>query len=90
VTWQVELHQYNFELHHKPRENIKADALSCCPDFDTGNPANDHLIVLSLDRFKGMPKSIAKLLQSNSTFKITLVVTSLDSEESLDDKVKNA
>ena len=73
---------------------MKADALSRCPDFDTRNPINDHLVVLPLDRFKGMPESITKVLgvQSNSTSKITLTQgelenTTLDSE-SLDDKVK--
>jgi hypothetical protein len=89
ATWQVELQQYNFKLHHKPGENMKADALSHHPDFNTRNPANDHLIILPLDHFKGMPKSIAKLSQSNSTSKITLVVASLDSEETLDEQVKH-
>jgi hypothetical protein len=37
-----------------------------------------------------MPESIAKLLQSNSTSKIILVVASLDPEEPLDNKVKHA
>jgi len=48
---------------------MKADALSHCPDFDTGNPINEHLIILPLNRFKGMPESIARTLgmQSNST-----------------------
>ena len=41
---------------------MKADALSPHPDFDTGNSANNHLIVLPLDQFKGMPKSVAKTL----------------------------
>jgi hypothetical protein len=90
ATWQVELQQYNFELRHKPGENMKADALSRRPDFDTGNPANDYLIVLPLDRFKGMPESVAKLSQSNLTSEIILAVTSLDPEESLDECVKRA
>jgi len=55
---------------------MKADALSRCPNFDTGNSANDHLIVLPLNQFKGMPESVAKMLgalsQSNSTSKFTL------------------
>jgi hypothetical protein len=73
---------------------MKADALSRCPDFNTGNPINDHLVVLPLDRFKGMPESIAKLLgmQSNSTSKITLRQGDLEgtnlNSKSLDDKVK--
>jgi hypothetical protein len=41
---------------------MKADALSCCPNFDTGNPVNEHLIVLPFDRFKGMPESVARTL----------------------------
>jgi hypothetical protein len=55
---------------------MKADALSRRPDFDTGNLANNHLIVLPLERFKGMPESIAKTLgalsQSNSISEFTL------------------
>jgi hypothetical protein len=70
ATWQVELTQYNYKLHHKPGNTMKADALSHRPDFDTENTANNHLIVLPLDRFKGMPESVAKTLgalsQSNS------------------------
>jgi hypothetical protein len=55
---------------------------------------NDHLIVLPLNHFKGMPESIAKLLgaQSNSTSKITLAQGDLENtaleNESLDEKVK--
>jgi hypothetical protein len=73
---------------------MKADALSRHPDFDTGNPINDHLVVLPLDRFKGMPESVAKLLgtQSNSTSEITLAIGELESttpeNKSLDEKVK--
>jgi hypothetical protein len=73
---------------------MKADALSRRPDFDTGNPINDHLIVLPLNCFKGMPKSIAKLLgaQSNSTSEITLTKGELENtdleNETLDEKVK--
>ena len=49
ATWQVELTQYNYKLQHKPGETMKANALSHCPDFDTENPINEHLIVLSLN-----------------------------------------
>jgi hypothetical protein len=90
ATWQVELQQYNFDLRHKPGESMKADALSRRPNFDMGNPANDHLIVLPLDQFKGMPESVAKLSQSNSTSEITLAVAGLDPEEPLDEQVKHA
>ena len=73
---------------------MKADALSHRPDFDTGNPMNEHLIVLPLNQFKGMPESIAEALkaQSNSTSEITLTVAGLEDgtlkEENLDTKVK--
>jgi hypothetical protein len=73
---------------------MKANALSHHPDFDTGNPMNKHLIVLPLDPFKGMPKSVAKTLgmQSNSTSEITLAVAGLENstleEENLDARVK--
>ena len=73
---------------------MKADALSHHPDFDTGNPVNKHLIVLPLNHFKGMPKSVARTLGalSNSTSKITLAVAGLEDgnlkEESLDARVK--
>jgi len=73
---------------------MKADALSHCPNFDIGNPINEHLIVLPLDQFKGMPKSVTRTLgrQSNSTSKITLAVAELEDgtleEENLDARVK--
>jgi len=73
---------------------MKADALSRRPDFDTGNPVNEHLIVLPLDRFKGMPKSVARTLgtQSNSTSEISLAVAGLEDgtleEDNLDTRVK--
>ena len=73
---------------------MKANALSHHPNFDTGNPMNEHLIVLPLNQFKGMPESIAKTLgaQSNSTSKITLAVAGLEDgtlkEENLDTRVK--
>ena len=73
---------------------MKADALSRRPDFNTGNPKNEHLIVLPLNRFKGMPESVAKTLgmQSNSTSEITLAVAGLEDstleQESLDARVK--
>jgi hypothetical protein len=55
---------------------------------------NKHLIVLPLNHFKGMPKSIAKTLNaaSNSTSKITLTVTGLEDgtleDNNLDARVK--
>ena len=73
---------------------MKADALSCRPDFDTGNPINEHLVVLPLDCFKGMPESVAKTLstQSNSTSEISLAVAGLEDgtleEDNLDARVK--
>ena len=47
--------QYNYELHHKPGEQNKADTLSRHPDYATKNHTNQHLIVLPCDCFKGMP-----------------------------------
>jgi hypothetical protein len=75
---------------------MKADALSWRSDFDIGNSANDHLIVLPLDRFKGMPESVAKMLgalsQSNSTSKFTLRATKIEEttfgNEDLDARIK--
>jgi hypothetical protein len=63
ATWQVELQQYNFELYHKLGELNKADALSHQPNYNTGNPANEHLIVLPHDHFIGMPSKIYKTMQ---------------------------
>jgi len=94
ATWQVELTQYNYDLRYKLGETIKANALSRCPDFNTGNPVNEHHIVLPLNRFKGMPKSIAKTLgmQSNSTSEISLAVAGLEDgtleNENLNARVK--
>ena len=73
---------------------MKANALSRRPDFDTGNPENEHLIVLPFNQFKGMPKSVAKTLgtQSNSTSEISLAVAGLEEgtskEGNLDARVK--
>jgi hypothetical protein len=75
---------------------MKANTLSRCPDFDTENMANNHLIVLPLDQFKGMPESVTKMLgalsQSNSTSKFTLGATEIEEPTiesgSLDAKVK--
>jgi hypothetical protein len=73
---------------------MKANALSHHPNFNTGNPVNEHLIVLPLDRFKGMPESIARTLgaQSNSTSKINLAVAGLEDrileEDNLNARVK--
>ncbi len=52
---------------------MKADALSCRPDFDTGNPSNDHLIVLPLDRFIGMPQSILQALSIPLTMSLNVL-----------------
>jgi hypothetical protein len=91
ATWQVELQQYHYKLHHKPGENMHTDALSRCSDFNTGNPMNDHLIVLPLDCFKGMPEAIQLLLNvkldsqsyeiGNPTSKITLGAGGLENKE---------
>jgi len=45
---------------------MKADALSHYPNFNTRNLINEHLIVLPLNCFKGMPKSVAKTLNTAS------------------------
>jgi hypothetical protein len=79
---------------YKPEETMKANALSRRPDFNTGNPENEHLIILPLNQFKRMPESIAKTLgvQSNSTSKISLAVAGLKDgtleEDNLDARVK--
>ena len=75
---------------------MKADALSHCPDFDTEHSANNHLIVLPLDQFKGMPESVTKMLralsQSNSTAEFTLGATEIEEptveSKDLDAKIK--
>jgi hypothetical protein len=75
---------------------MKADALSRCPGFNTGNSANNHLILLPFNQFKGMPKSITKKLralsQSNSTPEFTLMVAKTENpsvmNEDLDAQVK--
>jgi hypothetical protein len=74
---------------------MKANALSRHPDFDTENSANNHLIVLPLDQFKGMPESITTMLgalsQSNSTSEFTLGATEIEppfGNEELDARVK--
>ncbi len=52
---------------------MKADALSCCLDFDTGNSLNEHLIVLPLDCFKGMPQSILQALSIPSEMSLNVL-----------------
>jgi len=73
ATWQVELQQYHYELRHKPGDTMKADALSRHPNFDTGNTLNEHLIVLPLDQFKDMPKSILDTLSIPSTLSLNVL-----------------
>jgi len=58
ATWQVELTQYNYKLHHKPGDQNKANALSRRPDYHTENHANQHLIVLPFDCFIRMPPGL--------------------------------
>jgi len=65
TTWQVELMQYNFELHHKSGESNKANLLSRCPDYDTRNPLNDHLIVLPLSCFTNMSSDLLATFTPN-------------------------
>ncbi len=73
ATWQVELQQYNYKLYHKLEETMKADALSRCPNFDTSNSSNDHLIVLPLDCFIGMPQSVLQALSIPSTISLNVL-----------------
>jgi hypothetical protein len=73
VTWQVKLQEYNYELHHKPGDIIKANALSCHPDFDTRNTTNEHLIVLPLNCFKGMPQSVLQALSIPLTLSLNVL-----------------
>jgi hypothetical protein len=63
ATWQVELQQYNFKLCYKPGESNKADALSCHPNYNTGNPTNKHLIILPYDHFVSMLHEIQETMQ---------------------------
>ncbi len=65
AIWQVELQQYNLEIQHKLGDQNKADALSWWPDYNIGNPNNNHLIVLPLNWFKGCLPVSSKA--SNST-----------------------
>ena len=73
---------------------MKADTLSRRPNFDTGNPINEHLIILPLNCFKGMPESVTRTLgtQSNFTSEISLAVAGLEDstleEDNLDARVK--
>ncbi len=73
ATWQIELQQYNYELYHKPGDSMKADTLSHCPDFDTRNSSNEHLIVLPLNHFIGMPQSILQALSIPSTISLNVL-----------------
>ena len=43
------------------------------PDFDTGNTLNEHLIVLPLDCFIGMPQSVLKALSIPSTMSLNVL-----------------
>jgi hypothetical protein len=88
ATWQVELTQYNFELYHKSSESNKADLLSCRPDYDTGNPSNDHLIVLPLSRFTNMSPDLLATFTPDPV-KLALADTK-DLKLSLDQQVIDA
>ena len=85
ATWQVELMQYNFELHHKPGKSNKADLLSHHLDYDTGNPSNDHLIVLPLSHFANMSPDLLTTFTPNPV-ELALADTE-DLEPSLDQQV---
>ena len=88
AIWQVELTQYNFELHHKSGESNKADLLSRHPDYDTRNPSNDHLIVLLLSHFTNMSPD---LLNTFAPDPVELVLADTkDLEPSLDQQVIDA
>jgi hypothetical protein len=72
ATWQVELQQYNFKPYHKPGELNKANALSHCPNYNTRNLANKHLIVLPCDCFIGMPPEIQESMQPHPCLECTI------------------
>jgi hypothetical protein len=46
-----QLADYNFQLVHIPGTSNKADALSCCPDYDDGSDDNSDVTVLPPDLF---------------------------------------
>jgi len=52
---------------------MKADALSHCPNFNTRNSLNEHLIVLPLDCFKGMPQSVLQALSIPFTLSLNVL-----------------
>ena len=52
---------------------MKADALSHCPNFDTGNFLNEHLIVLPLDHFIGMLQSMLQALSIPSILSLNVL-----------------
>jgi len=52
---------------------MRADALYCRPNFDTGNTANEHLIVLPLNWFNSMPQSILQALPIPSTISLNVL-----------------
>jgi len=73
ATWQVKLQQYNYKLYHKLGETMKADALSRCPNFNTRNSSNEHLLVLPRDCFLGMPHSMLQALPIPPTLSLTIL-----------------
>ncbi len=52
---------------------MKADALSCRPNFNTGNSLNEHLIVLPLNHFIGMPQSMLQALSIPSILSLNVL-----------------
>src|SRR5882672_8167736 len=52
AQWFQELSEYNFQIIYKPgKENVRADALSRLPGYDTENPNNLNVTVLPPERF---------------------------------------
>ena len=88
TIWQVELTQYNFELHHKSGESNKANLLSHHPDYDTRNPSNDHLIVLPISHFANMSPDLLATFTPDPV-ELTLIDTE-DPEPPLDQQVIDA
>src|SRR5260221_6363064 len=61
-----EREQYNILLEYKPGATNRADALSRRPDFDTGNPDNEDVLVWP-DKYFCEQHTVIRILDTDST-----------------------
>ena len=73
ACWSLELSKFNFNLVHKPGSSmVFSDALSHCPDYNTGSEDNQNVTVLSPSHIRHSftcyaPNSIVENIREHAT-----------------------